>query len=445
MASQNFFEREGIADPHLMDLRLHRKHRLKSGLYTVLGREGGNFSGEEIPPVGDTEARNFSGAVMEVWEGKLNKGGTTIDIPRQMSLKGKPVSGSTQLQGKGESGDWTWDTVYFSNYRWPYNLPAGVDVQTMRDEMVSAASDGERLLGDLSVEYMIGDYNFTLLTGRSSNLSTLRSIPGAHNITTLVPHSPGNIMVAGFGMIETTSDALPGTEEFESKFKAAANVCSQNNIAFSSSDFLRLSMQARRKGIMPIYDDGSDKLHACVIKDSLYFHLFENDPKFREVVLSGFQGKYMESPIVKASRVVYGGCAVFVDTGLFGIRTDESGNIIEDPGSAVGMPYYGPAGGWISEKGTDEGLDQNDLCCSLILGPMALNKVYGRTRSEYTVEEWDHGYKREMGLALNCGVTRGEWRDAENRYGNGENAWFQDTGMLMHVSKVPYDLTHTAA
>ncbi|HOJ04110.1 MAG TPA: hypothetical protein PK916_08905 [Bacteroidota bacterium] len=444
----NSYEIGEIVDPQwLSDTILHES--TIGAFWTKFLRQNyvTDMAFESVPPVGnvDKEKVTFSGAPIEVFA-EFKKGGLDkINVPVKRRYRGLPRHGRSQLQGTGEGVEWLFRSVFLWNSKKAFNIPVegGVDGQILRDSMQKAIENEVRpAAAEWLRDYTEGNINWTLLTGYSAELTTLRGEVDARN-TGLTNYSHPNIFVAGHGRVLHGSDAnsRPGGAGYETNLVAAANTCLQGGPTangLSTSRLIAFRNDLFRLGTRPVRTRMGD-VYCLVTKESAYnqLELEMGDRAFRETMLLSLPPELKNNPFFGNAVAVYQQMVIYINPGLFGMQTN-NGYVLQNQGSAIGMPAYGPSGEWVGSKITDNALDTNDLVCSVGFGAGFLSQAFGKREMWFTKEAWDHEQNKELGMHWWMSLMRSDVTDPRDELGLGADAFaYNDTSAIL-ITYSPY-------
>lgn len=443
----NTFDIADFVDvPYLTDSVLHESSR--DGFWTKLLRVNyvEALGREEVPPIGNLDKGKvtFSGAPIEQF-GEFEQGGLDeIRVPIKMQYRGDPRSGRVQLQGTGEGVDFMARTIPIWNLKKAFNLvvPHTVDGQALKKFLESAINDEVRPAAAKWLrDWTEGDIMHTILTGFSSNLTSLRGISGYR--TDQTPYSHPNIFIAGHGRLVhgTSSDQRPQGEGYEERLVGALNTMMATNpsetgltperlIAFRN-DLHRLKI--------PRIKTPAGEFYGLVVKDSAYSQLELNKELFRNDIIQSLPRDLRSNPFFGDVVAVFGQFIIYTYPDLFGVQIDGSNKVITHSSSSIGMPAYGPSASWIQRSGLEMVTsDQSDCAICYAFGAGFMSQVYGKVRMKWTIEQWDHEQNKEIGMHLWSSLVRNDVLDVYNKYSYGTNAVaYNDSSALLFVH-APY-------
>lgn len=428
--------------PYLSDNVLHES--MRGGFWPKMFRLNyvQGLGREEMPLISSAEKGKitFSGAPIEQF-GEFEQGGLDkIKVPMKMRYRGMPRAGRAQLQGTGQGVDFYAREIPLYNYKNAFTLvvPFTPDGQVLRKAMEDAINGELRPAAAVwNRDYTDGDVMQMYLTGYSAHLTSLRSIVGAR--TDLVPHSHGNIFVAGHpgGRIThgITAAQRPGGAGYEERLRGAVNTAlaaSPSQTGMSAERLIAFRNDLHRLKVPPIAVPGLGDMYCIVMKDSQYTQLERDKELFRNDIIQSLPRDLKNNPFFGNVRAVFGQFVIYVYPDLWGIRVDGQNKVIADTKSSLGMPAYGPAGDWIQRSDTPGTSDENPACVAIAFGQGFASQAWGKVRMHWTMEKWDHEQNKEVGMFVFSSMVRHDVIDVYDKMGFGANAYgWNDTSALL--------------
>ena len=443
MEGVNTYEIGSIVDPYwLSDTILHES--TIGGFWTKFLRENyvTDMGFESVPLVGNVEKTKatFSGAPIETF-GEFEKGGLDeIAVPIKRRYRGLPRHGRSTLQGTGEGVDWLYRKVKLWNSKKAFAIPVegSVDQQILRKQMADAIEKEVRpAAAEWLRDYTEGAINWTILTGYSPELTTLRGEIQARD-TGIINYSHPNIYVATHGKVVhgTDSDTRPMGAGYEDNIVAAANqamAAGPSVAGLTTERLVAFRNDMMRTGIRPV-QTAMGPMWCVALKDSAYTQLSleMGDRKYRDTMIQSLPQDLKSNPFFGGAVAVYEHCIIYQNPLQFGIQLDGSGRVIQHSGSTIGMPAYGPSGDWVGSHTIDATIDQSDLAVNIGFGAGFLTKAYGKKRMWFTGQKWDHDQNDELGMHWWCSYMRSDVTDPLNKLGYGVDAFaYHDASALL--------------
>lgn len=394
------------------------------------------YRGKEVAPVQDTKNPKAPVAIIQSWEDLSEDGGVYMDVPVLKRLVKKGKVGDAKLLGSGEAMDWYWRHMYVNQWMKSTDLPTGTRRQRFNNSMLRAIENYAESLGNHWAEHQEGNIQFAFLYGIDCNLTKIADFDGA--VDYAVPFSPANFYVAGHGKV---TEGTAATEERETAIKNHINEMMSDNpdshrlTATRLGGFLYATQGDNIRKVMTPF--GMKRI--VVMNAAAHFDL-KQDPLYIKFAQESLPRDMMQNPYFVDLQAIWYDAIIYVANGNWGVQIDGSGKVVANShaSNTYGCAAYGPSGYWVSESGQADGLDQNEVALVSTLGPGAMNRLWGRDRTQLKVDSESFEQLKEGALFVYQSLVRGDNFDDDGTIGTAGGFAYNDSFAVM-ACYAPWD------
>lgn len=330
------------------------------------------MTGEDIPPV----------APIVMKKEFASQGMDNMVVPMLKNLTGEPVYGDVQVLNTGESQQLNYLKVYVNQRRKAIQPPARMSNQRVKTlQLIEQARP------------QMQDW-----LARNSEIQIVRAFYEKYNASVSTATSSGglgqtiryhpNIYAADSGAVVWSGTVATHVTNIHNANQGLLAGAADDKM--SASALYRFMTYCNKKEIMPITVGGYE-IRPLLIHENQWAQLLL-DPLFRETMNQALPRTLIDNPLLSGMAHIFAKFAIFVrEFSVFGLSSTPSALTWGASNPLAGVDAYDTKGAICFGMGA--------LCGGWALGP------------EYSVEETDHGNRKETAVAMIDGFARADYED----------------------------------
>lgn len=311
-------------------------------------------------PFGSVSAKTLrpTGMPIEVLTDWKHMGGHSIDVPIKLPLRGKPVYGDNQAEGKEEDVNWIYNRCLINQVRKPVKTSDGL----MGEQALTPAMLMQ-IWGNMKEEFVSYNQRWQAYApydasyrGFSDNILASKKDGGFGDVIKQKSHP--NFYVAGYGKVAYNSDAAT----YENNIRAAVdNLGSEDGLTMQV--IRNIQIYGSRHMIVPT-SAGNQKIKGVLIINDAQMAQLSQDPLFEKLHIALVTANGENSPMFNGAYEAHlvEGVLILVDINNPGIWTAGE----TDYKASRGTINYG------NENPLDNPIHVSDRKLALYLGASAI-------------------------------------------------------------------------